>query len=111
MERHRYVTEVVESNPVVQEQVHTYRQVGQNYRVALAGWCPSQDLEVNTGRFSREAPNLFRGRRTFSSSETTLTLTQNLFSGFDTTYEVSQARALISAAASRLYDTSDNVAL
>ena len=106
-----YVTEVVESNPVVREQVHNYRQVIQDYRIALAGWRPSLDLEATTGRFSREAPNTSQNRKNFTSSEATLTLTQNLFAGFDTTHEISQAQALISGSAYRLYDTADNVAL
>ena len=111
LELEDYVTEVVESNPVVREQVHTYRQVAQDYRIALAGWRPSLDLEASAGRFSREAPNTSQTRKDFTSSEATLTLTQNLFAGFDTTHEIGQAQALISSAAYRLYDTADNVAL
>ena len=71
LELDEYVTEVVESNPVVREQVHNYRQVAQDYRIALSGWRPSLDLEATTGRFSREAPNTDQTRKDFTSSEAT----------------------------------------
>lgn len=106
-----YVTDVLETNPLVREQLHAYRQVGQDYQIALSGWRPSLDMQASVGRFSRKAPNTSQEREDFNSSEATLTLAQNLFDGFETTHQVKQARARIASAVYRLYDTADNVSL
>ncbi len=106
-----YVTEVVQTHPIVLEELHRYRQEAQDLHIALSGWRPSLDLEASAGRSSREAPNTAQVRKNFNSAEASLSLTQNLFRGFDTTNQVAQARARISSAAYRLYDTADNVAL
>ena len=106
-----FVTDVVNSNPLVREQVHAYRQVAQDYQIALGGWRPSLDLSSSLARSSRKASNTAQQRLNFNSSQIDLTLSQNLFNGFDTTNQVAQARARISSAAYRLYDTADNVAL
>ena len=106
-----YISEVVHFNPVVREQVHEYRQIFQDYEIARSGWRPSLDFEATAGRTSREAPSTNQSRNDFTSGEASLTLTQNLFRGFETTHEVEQARARIGSAGYRLYDTADNVAL
>ena len=106
-----FVREVVDANPLVREQLHAYRQVAQDERIALAGWRPRLDLSASAGQFSRKAPNTLQRRRDFDSQQADITLTQNLFDGFDTTNQVEQARARLSSAAFQLYDTADNVAL
>ena len=106
-----FVTDVVNTNPRVREQVHAYRQVAQDHKIALSGWRPSLDLSSTIGRSSRKAPNTSQRRSNFNESQVDLTLTQNLFDGFNTTNQIAQARARISSAAYQLYDTADNVAL
>jgi len=107
----QYVREVVESNPLVLEQLHAYRQVAQDEQIALAGWRPRLDLAASTGTRSRKEPETNRDRRTFDTQQADLTLTQNLFDGFNTTNQVAQARARLSSAGFQLVDTADNVAL
>ena len=106
-----FVSEAVQTNPLVLEQVHLYRQVAQDERIALSGWRPRLDLAASLGLFSRNAPNTGQRRREFDSQQADLTLTQNLFDGFNTTNQVAQARARLTSAAFQLYDTADNVAL
>jgi adhesin transport system outer membrane protein len=106
-----YVSEVVQTNPQVREQVYVYRQVAQDENIALSGWRPSIDLGASFGQFSRKAPNTFQNRRNYSSQQGDVTISQNLFDGFDTTNSVAQSRARLSAAAFELYDTADNIAL
>ncbi len=106
-----FVSDVVNTNPLVREQVHAYRQVAQDHKIALSGWRPSLDLSSTIGRSSRKAPNTSQRRSDFNESQVDLTLTQNLFDGFNTTNQIAQARARISSAAYQLYDTADNVAL
>lgn len=106
-----FVTDVVNTNPLVREQVHAYRQVAQDHKIALSGWRPSLDISSTIGRSSRKAPNTLQRRSDFNESQADLTLTQNLFDGFNTTNQIAQARARISSAVYQLYDTADNVAL
>ena len=106
-----FVEDVLNSNPIVREQVHIYRQVAQDYEIALSGWRPSLDLSSTFAQSSRKAPNTSQQQSNFSSTQIDLTLTQNLFDGFGTTNQVAQARARISSSAFQLYNTADNVAL
>ncbi len=106
-----FVTEVVDSSPLVREQVHAYRRVARDHDIALAGWRPSLDLTASVGAVSRDAANTGRRRRDYDTAEAGVSLTQNLFDGFDTTNQISQARARISSEAYRLVDVADNVAL
>lgn len=106
-----YVVEAVQANPLVLEQLHVYRQVLQDEKIALSGWRPRLDLAASTGQFRRDAPNTGGQRRDFDSQQADVTLSQNLFDGFNTTNQVAQARARLSSAAFQLYDTADNVAL
>ena len=83
-----YVRQVVIANPLVLEQLHVYRQVAQDERIALGGWRPRLDLSASAGKFSRKAPNTSQQRTTFDSQQADVTLTQNLFDGFNTTNQV-----------------------
>ena len=106
-----FVADAVASSPEVREQIHAYRQVIQDHEVALSGWRPSLDLSASYGAVSRKASNTGQRRREFDSAEASLTLSQNLFDGFDTTNQIKQARARITSSAYLLLDTADNVAL
>ena len=63
----QFVTDAINGDPTVREQVHVYRQAAQDHKIALAGWRPSLDLSATTGRFSRKAPNTTQQRRDFNS--------------------------------------------
>ncbi|MFT5176852.1 MAG: adhesin transport system outer membrane protein [Gammaproteobacteria bacterium] len=106
-----YVSNAVQNDPRVLEQVHIYRQVYQDEKIALSGWRPSIDLQASFGQFSRTAPNTGQSRRNFDSQQGDVTISQNLFAGFETTNSIGQARARLSAAAFQIYDTADNIAL
>ncbi|MFT5445226.1 MAG: adhesin transport system outer membrane protein [Gammaproteobacteria bacterium] len=106
-----YVTDVVQTNPLVREQVHVYRQVAQDEQTALSGWRPRIDVSASFGQFSTKSPGTSQSRQNYNSQQADLTVTQNLFNGFDTTNSVGQARARLSAAAYQVYDTADNIAL
>ncbi len=103
----RYVSDAVQAAPQVHEQVHAYRQVLQDHEIALSGWRPSLDLSASTSLISKQAPSSVD----FSSGRVDVTLTQNLFNGFDTTNQIEQAKARISSAVFQLFDTADNAAL
>jgi outer membrane protein TolC len=81
-----YVADVVQTNPLVREQVHVYRQVAQDEQAALSGWRPRIDLGASFGQFSTKSPGTNQSRQNYNSQQADLTVTQNLFDGFDTTH-------------------------
>jgi len=102
-----FVQDVIQSSPEVNEQVHIFRQAYQDEKVAVSGWLPSLDFSSQFGQVDERRP----ANSNYDSAEAELTLTQNLFKGFDTTNQINQAKARITSAVYRLYDTADNVAL
>lgn len=106
-----FVGEVVQTHPNVLQQVHQYRQLVQETRIARKGWHPRLDVNASSGAYSTESPITNQQRREYNSSLAAVTLTQNLFSGFDTTHQIDQTEARLQSAAYRLYDEADNIAL
>lgn len=106
-----FVTEVVQTNPELLQRVHTYRQVVEDERIASAGWRPSVDLDASVGSYEENSPTTGFTDNDYSSHQATLSLTQNLFNGFDTTNAEKQAQARISSELNRIYDDADNIAL
>lgn len=106
-----YVSDVVEHHPEVRQQIHAYRQIAQDYEIAHKGWRPTVDLTASTGLYSTKSPSTSQQRRDYGSSNLALTLTQNLFSGYDTTYQIEQNEARLASSVNRIHDTADNVAL
>lgn len=105
------VIDSISAHPEVKEKIHVYRQVLSDRNIAESGWRPSVDLEASTGAYSTESP--FTGNQTedYNSSNVELSVTQNLFNGYDTTYQIEQTEARARAALFDVYDTADNIAL
>ncbi len=103
-----YVNDVINTHPRVREQVHIFRQVMQDEIVAKSSWRPSVDLLASASRVNDDS-TLTSSDYTSDSIE--LSITQNLFNGFDTRYRVKQADARVHSALYELYDTADNIAL
>ncbi len=106
-----YVADVVIAHPDVRQRIHAYRQIEQDRQIALSGWRPTVDLTASAGQYSTESPITGGQRRDYDSSQAALTVTQNLFNGFDTSYQVEQNDARLASALYQLYDTADNIAL
>jgi adhesin transport system outer membrane protein len=101
----------ISAHPEVKEKIHVYRQVVSDQRIASSGWRPSVDLQASTGSFETESPATGNTSTDYDSSSVELSLTQNLFNGYSTTYQVEQTEALARAALFDVYDTADNLAL
>jgi outer membrane protein, adhesin transport system len=111
MELNDFVADSISAHPSIREQVHIFRQVDRDRDIADSGWHPSVDLEASTGTYETESPTTGLLKREYESTRAELSITQNLFNGFDTTYQQQQARARISSALFEIYDTADNIAL
>jgi outer membrane protein, adhesin transport system len=105
------VVDSISAHPEVKEKIHLYRQVANDREIATGGWLPSVDLEASTGVYELDSPALAEGSEDFNSTRYELSVTQNLFNGYDTTYQIQQADARIRSALYDVYDTADNIAL
>ncbi len=105
------VADSISAHPQVKEKVHVYRQVLADQEIAQSGWRPSVDLDASTGLYETESPSTGGSSVDYDSTRLELSVTQNLFNGYDTTYQIEQTRARAQAALLDLYDTADNIAL
>ena len=62
---------------------------------AQAGWLPSLDASYKVGPESTKTPSNQRERADLTRQEAAITLTQNIFAGFDTVSATDQQKALI----------------
>ncbi len=113
MDLQDYVADVVSGHPLVREQVHIFRQARQEQTIASSGWRPSVDLQASASRVEGDSPVSGGSSRLtdYNASNVELSVTQNLFDGFDTTYRMKQTEARMQSALYELYDTADNIAL
>ncbi len=101
----------ISAHPEVKEKIHVYRQAVGDQRIAASGWRPSVDIEATTGTFDTDSPATGNTSVDYESSTFELAVTQNLFNGYDTTFQVEQTDARARAALFDIYDTADNIAL
>ena len=105
------VADTIQAHPEILEQVHVFRQADRDRDIADSGWRPSVDLQASTGRYETESPFTQNVLREYNSSRAELAVTQNLFNGFDTTYQQEQTEARLRSALYEIFDTADNIAL
>ncbi len=101
----------ISAHPEVKEKIHVYRQAVGDQRIAESGWRPSIDIEASTGTYDTDSPATGNTSVDYESSTFELAVTQNLFNGYDTTFQVEQTNARARAALFDIYDTADNIAL
>jgi len=111
MELNDFVADSISAHPSIREQVHVFRQIERDRDIANSGWHPSLDLDASTGTYETKSPSTAQQKREYESSRAELSLTQNIFNGFDTTYQQQQTEARIDSALYEIFDTADNIAL
>lgn len=105
------VVDSISAHPEVKEKIHVYRQVVSDRDIAESGWRPTVDLNASTGLYDTESPNTGNQSVDYDSTSVEFSVTQNLFNGYDTTYQIEQTEARRDAALFDVYDTADNIAL
>jgi adhesin transport system outer membrane protein len=105
------VADSVSAHPEVKEKVHAFRKVVSDQVIAESGWRPSIDLQAATGYYDTESPSTNNESVDYNSSSVELSVTQNLFNGYDTTNQIAQTKARANAALYDVYDTADNIGL
>jgi outer membrane protein, adhesin transport system len=105
------VADTISAHPQVKEKVHVYRQVLSDQSIASSSNRPSVDLQASTGLYNTESPSTDGKAVDYDSSRVELSVTQNLFNGYQSTNQIKQNESRAQAALYDLYDSADNIAL
>ncbi len=106
-----FVADTVSAHPQVKEKLHVFREAVSDQQLAKSGYRPSIDLDASTGVYNTDSPATGNQRRDYSSSRIELSVTQNLFSGYDTDHQIEQNKYRASSALYDIYATADSIAL
>ena len=100
------IEEVLVTNPIIQERLKNYNATKEDVTIAEAGWYPKLDLSVGVGQEDGETAQDVDFD--YTVYQTSLSLTQNVFNGFQTTYQVEQQKnRTVSAAYSYIEKVND----
>jgi len=87
------IQEVLSTNPIVLERLKNYNSTKEDIDIANSGYYPKLDLVLGIGYEHTELndrPAAPDGSFDFAVYDNSLTLTQNIFKGFETTYQVKE---------------------
>ncbi|WES68028.1 TolC family outer membrane protein [Superficieibacter sp. HKU1] len=101
-------------HPEVSSSSNSRYSADQDLRSAKGGYLPSLDVQAGTGwEQTDNATTRASGdhQRDLNRSESSITLTQNLFNGFATTSEVARQKATVNSRAWTVLNTSETTAL
>lgn len=102
------IGEVLSSNPIVQERLKNYNATKEDITAAKAGYLPKLDLSIGVGKEDGErAPNSLPFD--YSVYQNSLSLTQNVFKGFETQSRVAQHENRTVAAAYNYIEKVNNL--
>jgi len=104
------VDEVLSTNPVVLERLHNYRATLEDLRTSESQYLPSLDYAGTIARERTNNANTAYQSVSLTSYQHSLQLTQNLFNGFGTVYEVDYNKARILAAANFYIENANDAA-
>ncbi|MDF1874827.1 TolC family outer membrane protein [Sulfurimonas sp. SAG-AH-194-I05] len=84
------IQEILSTNPIVLERLKNYNATKEDIRSAKAGYYPKIDLSIGVGQEITNKDNGVTSSFDFTVYQNSLTYTQNLFKGFETTYQIKQ---------------------
>ena len=103
------IAEITNHNPAVMASWHQFNASISERRAAKANYLPRVELTGETGRISSDNPQF--GNENYNSSSAQIVLTQNIFSGGETRYQVKKLDKLTYARFHELRNTSETLAL
>ncbi len=115
------VAEVLNTNPVIQERLRNFRTTQQDLNIAKSEYLPTIDLRITAGHtIAGEIKDTTATQEDkydhnvvdeqYKNYEASITVTQNIFDGFGTTYKVNYQKARILAAGYKYIETSNDLA-
>jgi len=104
------VAEALNTNPIVAERLSNYRATQQDLNVAKSEYLPTLDLRASAGYSQAGNIKSDVANVDYSTYQSSLVLTQNLFRGFSTENKVDYQNARILAAAYNYVEKANDVA-
>ncbi len=104
------VDEVLSTNPIILERLKNYNATKEDIAIAKSGYYPKLDLSLGIGYEHTDRDTPANGEQTFDFNvyQNSLKYTQNIFKGFETTYQIKQQKnRTISAAYSYVESVND----
>jgi len=103
------VAEVLNTNPIIQERLRNFRVTQQDLNIAQSEYYPTIDLRLastynDAGELNDKVNNI-----EYTSYESSITLTQNLFNGFGTIHKENYEESRILAAAYKYIEVSNDM--
>ena len=106
------LNKALQSNPQAQASLNRYRAELENADAVWGRYFPSIDVSTGVGKQKRNQPgNIETDENTYTRREASLSVKQNLFSGFNTKNSVDQARHRATAEFLRMQNTLQDVSL
>ena len=105
------VKEVLTTNPVVLERLHNYRATLEDLRTSESSYLPSLDYSASVAREHSDNSNTGYEYKRLTAYQHSLTLTQNIFNGHGTKYDIDNQKARILAAANYYIENANDAAL
>ncbi|MBU1657466.1 TolC family outer membrane protein [bacterium] len=95
------IEEVLSTNPIILERLKNYNVTKEDITTAKAGYYPKLDLSIGVGLEHTEKSNTANndGNFDYSVYQNSLTYTQNIFKGWETSYRVEQQENITLSAA------------
>jgi len=104
------IEEMLSTNPTILERLKNYNSLKEDITIAKAGYYPKVDLSLGVGYedTDKDTPTLGKQSFDYTVYQNSLKYTQNIFKGFETTYQVRQQKnRTISAAYNYIENVND----
>ena len=91
--------EIIYTNPQIQQKIHQYKSAIEDYKLSKGDYLPRIDFEATIGKESTNSASTNEKTINLTKTETSLTITENIFNGLETINLVNekQNKALSSA--------------
>lgn len=104
------IEETLSTNPIVLERLGNYRATLEDLRSSESGYLPTLDWVSGYGHEKTKSPSTNFELRSYNIYEHSLYLTQNIFNGLGTKYQIDYQKARLLAAANHFIEKSNDVA-
>jgi len=103
--------QVLATNPVVQERLKNYRATVQDLNISKSAYLPKLDLISSVGTAKTKSRVTNFNSEDYLFYENSLVLTQNIFSGFSSSYQVNYQQERIMSAANNYIEKANDISL
>lgn len=105
------VRKSIQTHPQIQMDVENYHAEQELLTRAKSGYLPSVDLAYSVGPEVTKTPANNRARASLTQQQSSVTLTQNVFTGFGDMYNIARQKAVVTSFNDKVEESSNQLAL